>query len=615
MVDLFSMSLDGVGGYRTIDSRTVMARWREVVGERPEADLATVREVARRSGASYVMTGNVVSFGDEIRLQAELVGVGDGRDVGAGRVQGPADSVPALVDQLSIKVTEDLLREGGSEVLTAHRAASRTTASLPALKAYLEGEAHLRHADFEAAGEAYDRAVATDSTFALAHVRLALVYGWRESLFSERAGEHARAAERLVDELGPRDRAIVEGDAALRRRDLTAIAHVEQTAAKYPDDPEAQVLLGEYYVHYGPSLLVSIERTRDVLEAALELDPNFGPSYIHATEYAIATGDSAGTRELLERSRRVYGSDESPYYARYRLAADLLLGDSLQQANARAALDTAADRTLGGIGANIGFISERPGVMVLLAEEAWDRGQLPPWILYYALFSSGKLEELRARVDELRPEWPETALDYEAWRWAGGPEPAADAAYRVRVCGDVADRTGRLDCSIEGAAWRIETGDATAALEIAAELRIASDSMLAAGDSVHAKDYERAATAVEAYALGTNENPAAAIEALERLAKRRSDSVDWWIRLWLADLNAREGRRREAVPYYESLRRDGMVAFASFRLGQIYQELGRPDEAVDAYSTFLQAWEEADADLPWLAEARAALEELLPEQG
>ena len=42
MVDLLSTNLDDVGGYRTIDSRTVMARWHEAVAEEGEvADLAT----------------------------------------------------------------------------------------------------------------------------------------------------------------------------------------------------------------------------------------------------------------------------------------------------------------------------------------------------------------------------------------------------------------------------------------------------------------------------------------------------------------------------------------------------------------------------------------------
>ena len=46
MVEVFAISLDDVGGYRTIDSRTLMARWNETVPEGSDADLATAREVA-----------------------------------------------------------------------------------------------------------------------------------------------------------------------------------------------------------------------------------------------------------------------------------------------------------------------------------------------------------------------------------------------------------------------------------------------------------------------------------------------------------------------------------------------------------------------------------------
>ena len=56
MVDLFSTSLDGVGGYRTSDSRTVMARWSEVVGGGDAApDLETTLEMADRGTAGQLM--------------------------------------------------------------------------------------------------------------------------------------------------------------------------------------------------------------------------------------------------------------------------------------------------------------------------------------------------------------------------------------------------------------------------------------------------------------------------------------------------------------------------------------------------------------------------------
>lgn len=613
MVDLFAMSLDGVGGYRTIDSRTVMARWRDIVGNREasEPDLATVREVARQSGARYVMTGNVVSFGEDLRLQAELVDVESGEDVGAGRVQGPADSVPALVDRLSIEVAGDLLRAGGSEVLTAHRAASRTTSSLPALKAYLEGEALFRHANFGAAGEAYERAIRADSAFALAHLRLSQVYGWTESISSERGLEHALAAARMVEQLPSRDRAIVESYTALREGNLGAIDQVKRTADKYPDDPEAQFMLGEFYVHYGPTLLVDVTETRDALEAAIKLDPNFGPSYVHAIELAIAEGDTGATRTMLDRYRRVAGSDTE----RFALAVGLTLGDSLEQANARAAIDTASDRTLTTLVFGLLPYTRRPAAILPAAEEAYARGTLPPWVVPWLQFNAGKLEERRERIGEFMPDWPPTATDYEAWRLAGGPEPPADSVFSASACVDLPHPLARLNCSIEASAWRIARGEVAEGLDVAEELRGVGDSLLAAGDSAFGNEYRRAADALGAYGLSVTESPAAAIEALEPLTKQRSDSADQFIRVWLADLYREEGRLRDAIPYYESVRRDGLVAYGAFRLGQIYEELDRPDEAVDAYRTFLQAWEDADPDLPWLDEARASLEELLPEQG
>ena len=60
MVDVLSTNLDGMGGYRAIDSRTVMARWRERVGSEEAPDLRTSLEAAARTGARFGLVGSVV---------------------------------------------------------------------------------------------------------------------------------------------------------------------------------------------------------------------------------------------------------------------------------------------------------------------------------------------------------------------------------------------------------------------------------------------------------------------------------------------------------------------------------------------------------------------------
>jgi tetratricopeptide (TPR) repeat protein len=51
--------------------------------------------------------------------------------------------------------------------------------------------------------------------------------------------------------------------------------------------------------------------------------------------------------------------------------------------------------------------------------------------------------------------------------------------------------------------------------------------------------------------------------------------------------------------------------FAHFRLGRIYTQLGRLDEAKEHYATFLDAFTQPDPEYEWMVtEARTKLEEL-----
>ena len=78
---------------------------------------------------------------------------------------------------------------------------SLTTSSPDALRAYLEGEALYRRADFAGASDAFRRAVALDSTFALAGVRLSRSLGWLRNIGDREAGEALELAQRAVAEL------------------------------------------------------------------------------------------------------------------------------------------------------------------------------------------------------------------------------------------------------------------------------------------------------------------------------------------------------------------------------------------------------------------------------
>ncbi|MGH7572320.1 MAG: BTAD domain-containing putative transcriptional regulator [Gemmatimonadota bacterium] len=188
MAALLSVNLDGVPDLRAIDNRTVLARWEEAVPDTVDPDLATSLAVAGRSGARYALLGSVVVIGTDMRLTAHVYEVRGGTKLGQVQVAGAPDSVLTLVDRLTMEVLRGLPREAGGLADLDH--AELTTDSLAALKAFLNGEDLYRRGDLEASAAAYERAIASDSTFALAGARLAGTCRWKSG--SEPCGEGDR---------------------------------------------------------------------------------------------------------------------------------------------------------------------------------------------------------------------------------------------------------------------------------------------------------------------------------------------------------------------------------------------------------------------------------------
>ena len=177
LVDLVSIDLSGVAGLRAVDSRTLLARWRERVEGADIPELATALEVAERAGARYAVVGSVIANGPDLLLTAGVHEVEGRRMLGTARSQGPADSIFTLVDRLTLEILR-LILSGEARELPRIDLARVSTSSLPALKSYLEGEVLFRRSQFQSAAEAYARAVEADSNFALARYRLGLSRWW-----------------------------------------------------------------------------------------------------------------------------------------------------------------------------------------------------------------------------------------------------------------------------------------------------------------------------------------------------------------------------------------------------------------------------------------------------
>jgi tetratricopeptide (TPR) repeat protein len=608
MVDLLSTNLDGAAGLRAIDSRTVLARWQEGIGDRP-ADLPAMLEVARAADARYALIGSAVAVGPVTRVSADVYEVASGRQLGSGQVEGPPEDVLPLVDRLTVEVLRAVLQKG-DEALPPVNLARVTTSSLPALKAYLEGEALYRRSRFVEAIRAYEAAVAADSTFALPLARLGYAYGWAEDVGSDRAQEYVERAARVADRLPEREALRIRGQLALLRGQAESVDLLRQATQRYPDDAEAWFELGDALHHLGAQLLEPHAEWLRALRRAVDLDPSMAPAYVHLIEGAVDGGDSSRAASLVQRYQTLAGGSETA--REFELGRRLAFGDEQERAAVLAALDTVPDESLGYLVrllrdaryadvqeplhrvALARAASEQPAARHPLLVQRVNRGRIRS--VLDELGSPGVTPGFRRSTlvmlelhDLVPPDVVDRQLEEEPAAPAGSsPDPVLvlyDGLHDV-------DRERGDDSVDDSRRLRDDAGEA-----------------MAAGDSAEARRISGAASALDGWRIARQGDRPRGLELLEAAARDVVGhgawaGVSWTVRWRTALLLEEAGRWAEARRWYESLALD---PYADLSLGRVYEELGEYDRARDAYQRFATAWKDADPELqPRVQEARAA---------
>jgi tetratricopeptide (TPR) repeat protein len=600
MVDLLSTNLDGAGGLRAIDSRTVLARWREAAGGE-DPDLETALDVGRRAGARFALLGSVVSIGDGVRLSADVYEVDGGRKLGSGTVEGAQDSVFMLVDRLSIEI----LRAIGGDPSAAGgvNLARATTTSLPALKAFMEGEVLYRRGDFGAAVPAYERAVEADSTFALALYRLSTSYGWAESITSELATGAIERAARYADRLPEREALLVRTELALQRGTLDGLELARLATRRYPDDPEAWYTLGEVIYHYNDLLNLKREESDAAFARALQLDPGFAPAWIHRSDLAFSVHDDSARARAFTDSLALLGP-QSVYVTRARLAWQIAYADSAAAERALAALDTTS--TVGPFGM---FAAQLWGPRFLpiqerLAEIQGRRSVGSNWGPVMSIWSRMGRGRMHAGLEaiedpDIRPHWDGYAA---YWFTVQGIPLPPDAMDRALAPGAV-DSTDASSLFL-AAVWALDRDRPAESAALVRRMEGLGARQLGSGDSTAAGATNAMVEAFEGYQdlrAGRHEEALRKLQAVRpRIAGQLGEwivnmTIGWWTAELLLDL----GRPAEAAPYFESITN---TPVAQLELGKIYEGLGDREKALAAYEEFVHAFDSPDPEVVALAE-------------
>ena len=168
VVELLSARLADDSAARSVDAGAVLGAWRSA-GLSPTMDVprASVVALATRLGAKRVVVGSVVGTAARMVLTATVLTLPSGAVSGQAAVTGPADSISSLLDRLAARL---LVSEAGQDEDLSHH----VSRSLPALRAYLAGQASFRRGDYKSALRSYAVALRRDSSFALAALYQAL---------------------------------------------------------------------------------------------------------------------------------------------------------------------------------------------------------------------------------------------------------------------------------------------------------------------------------------------------------------------------------------------------------------------------------------------------------
>jgi len=300
LVDLLSRNLDGAGPLRSVPPTTVIRRWSG------RADRLSASALGRSTSAGLIVFGNLIGTGpDSVRLTVTALDALSERPLAELELREAADRMDRLADSLTVRLLRELGRTRGIEVF---RTGSLGSTSLPALKAFLQGEQWFRGAAWDSALASYEQAIALDSTFPLALRRAGQVLGWQRTAFDSVAEGLALRAGALNRGLAPRDSLLVTAEslsaalyATIPLADWSVIrrAHAvaQELTQRYPDDFESWYALGEARYHFGSPVGTGPRQALEAFEQAIAIDSSFAPAYIHAVELALwLDGPEAGER-------------------------------------------------------------------------------------------------------------------------------------------------------------------------------------------------------------------------------------------------------------------------------------------------------------------------------
>lgn len=277
---------------------------RRIAGQAP-LGLSLARRLAREAGVWTVVLGDYTLTGDSLYLVARAYDVRTGARLDIAQAQGSAeDDVRPLFDDLAAK----LLDLSGAPATGRNSLSAVTTGSLEAYRRYLQGVDHLNRWDLPEAERDLLAAVAIDSSFSLAYLKLALTRGWRAGADDSLGRRYIGLAAQYGDRLPAREQRKIEAYRAMTAQDYErSRALYAELAASDSTDADAWYGWGDAWFH-SPMSGARTEAMTASLRAfrrTLALDPAYHLAYEHVNYLLTLAAHEESPVALTEKEEFV----------------------------------------------------------------------------------------------------------------------------------------------------------------------------------------------------------------------------------------------------------------------------------------------------------------------
>lgn len=639
LADLLSTTLDGTAGVRVSDPAGL---WKELRPERGEPALAPELDEAlrlsREAGVRRFVTGGVVAVGSSLDVTARVYDAETGQALTSVQTAAHEDSLATAVHRVAIDLLAGIWeREQLPSVPEIERFA---TDNAEALKAYLEAKSLKRRGLFTDGLPVIERAVALDTTFALAHlehfsIRSQVLYLNNEGFVGLRP--IINRAMQYRERLTPRNRMRIEANLALDDTDGVRAAFLFERILSIDSlDVDALHALAYTYLRDGWMLGKKRDDIIGAFDRALRVDPSSVITRATRARLALMSEDSTELQRELAVLRSI---DTTSAYVRGTLGA------------VRALMAPQGD-----VGPILSSLSEQPlpVVTTVLRELRTNRPAL----------AERYVDELRAQPRPVTHRRTGLGGRIQLWlaegRMAGVDSLIATGEYdrlrpvlnRILVTASLAglgDR--RLSTSAAAELAAFAPAESLQALLATSPYRVWAIAWAVAAyqatfaDTAEARTWQRALAELPTGDTWWDWTGALTADIEARLAVRRDDmesaerearrAHDLWqiksnyvgeahpepaMRLHLAEILQDRGALDQAEWLYRSLTAPhGWVGFytarASFELGRIMEARGDREEAQRHYLAAIRLWERGEAGVigQWLTRAQEGLQRLRSE--